>query len=118
MYGPGYQGLGVAWIAMGFVFLLMLALGVTVIVLQYRLSQVRPLPGGGPAHVPATPQPHPHDVSQARPPMGPTSNAVGILDERLARGDIDVSDYAARRRALQGDPGAPKPPETRIDPAL
>lgn len=33
----------------------------------------------------------------------PPASAVQILDERLARGDIDVDDYLTRRAALLGD---------------
>ncbi len=46
-------------------------------------------------------------------------DALRQLDERLARGDIDVTDYAARRRALLGEtvrPDAPAAEQTKIDP--
>lgn len=39
-------------------------------------------------------------------PPGLRPDALAILDERLARGDIDVGDYEARRRALLGDQGS------------
>ena len=86
MYGPGYQGLGVAWIAMGFVFLLMIALGVTVIVLQYRLSQVRPLPGGGPAFAPATSQPGDAAVGE---PLATAKN-TGLTSSTLCTGPSEL----------------------------
>ncbi|MDE3027113.1 MAG: SHOCT domain-containing protein [Paracoccaceae bacterium] len=33
---------------------------------------------------------------------GRTSNAMGILKERLARGEIDSAEYEARRKILEG----------------
>lgn len=47
----------------------------------------------------------PHPGAGFPPPGGPVPppDALRILDERLARGDIDVTDYEARRRALTGD---------------
>lgn len=43
------------------------------------------------------------------PPVGATSNATSpdamrILDERLARGDIDADDYQKRRELLRSQP--------------
>lgn len=49
-------------------------------------------------------------------PAGPTSTALGILDERFARGEIDAEDYVQRRNLLwpavataAGPPDAPAP---------
>lgn len=42
------------------------------------------------------PGPHLHH----QPPMG---DALRILDERLARGEIEIDDYVARKTALLGD---------------
>ena len=67
---------------------------------------------------------HPHH----RPPMPP---ALQILDERLARGEIEVEDYMTRKAALLGasgpatnewtppqpPPAAPPTDETKVDPA-
>ena len=71
-----------------------------------------PLPGQPP--VPGAPY-----TAVAPLPM----DALRILDERLARGDIDVADYASRRLALTGEHVSPRPTppvvspdETRIDP--
>ncbi|MGV8910910.1 MAG: SHOCT domain-containing protein [Propionicimonas sp.] len=64
---------------------------------------------------------------QHRPPMPP---AVQILDERLARGEIEVEDYMTRKAALLGAAGpvsnewTPQQPpadagsgeETKVDP--
>lgn len=53
----------------------------------------------------APPGPRPQAYWQPGPPVAPQqpANAVQILDERLARGDIDVDDYLTRRAALLGD---------------
>lgn len=52
-------------------------------------------PGHHPGH---------HAGGPAAPPMPPQpGDALRILDERLARGDIDVDDYLTRRAALTGD---------------
>lgn len=48
-------------------------------------------PGHGPRHEPGAPPPGP----------GPWE-ALRILDERLARGEIEIADYQARRDALTG----------------
>ena len=45
-----------------------------------------------------------HGAPPAGPQPGP-SGARQILDDRLARGDLDVDDYLARRAALLGDNG-------------
>ncbi|MFZ1410059.1 MAG: SHOCT domain-containing protein [Micropruina sp.] len=48
---------------------------------------------------------------QATAPQAP--DALRILDERLARGDIDVDDYATRRNALvSGGYGSFRPEPT------
>lgn len=45
------------------------------------------------------------------PAAPPTPNALAILDDRLARGDLDVEEYRARRAALlEGFPPPPPPP--------
>jgi putative membrane protein len=38
----------------------------------------------------------------AQTPAGASSDALRILDERLARGDIDVDEYTRRRDLLKG----------------
>ncbi len=46
-----------------------------------------------------------HVGTPGTPPMPPhPADALRILDERLARGDIDVDDYLTRRAALTGEP--------------
>ncbi len=46
------------------------------------------------------------DVAQAHAMAGSSSggNAMRILDERLARGDLDVEEYTKRRDVLLGQP--------------
>ena len=39
------------------------------------------------------------------PPPNSAERAKAILDERLARGEIDVQEYQARLQALQPHPG-------------
>lgn len=41
------------------------------------------------------------DLDDRRGSTNPSS-ALGILDERLARGDIDVDEYTSRRNVLSG----------------
>lgn len=43
------------------------------------------------------------EAADPRPPRAPSAKAV--LDDRLARGDIDVEDYHARREALGTEAG-------------
>ena len=46
------------------------------------------------------------DVGEVHAMTGPRSgaNAMRILDERLARGDLDVEEYTRRRDVLLGQP--------------
>ena len=41
------------------------------------------------------------------PPQQAAPTATALLDERLARGDIDVEDYRARREALETGASGP-----------
>lgn len=89
--------------ALGFLILLVAAVAVLIWWLVKRRKAVKtgfapqPLwqPGSGPVP-PGGPQP-------GHPPVPQPANAVQILDDRLARGDIDVDDYLTRRAALLGD---------------
>jgi len=79
-----------------------------------------------PKHGPHHGGPHPEPGAPHNPQPGP-SDAQRILDERLARGEIEIDDYRARRDALAGTgyppfhqpptpPGPPAgDPETRVD---
>lgn len=40
-----------------------------------------------------------------QPHQPPAGDAMRILDERLARGEIEIDDYVARRSVLMGGPG-------------
>lgn len=58
---------------------------------------------------------HPHHPGEGQtwptaPAAPPVVDPLAILDERLARGDIDVDDYHARRSALFRNGG--QPPQT------
>jgi putative membrane protein len=64
---------------------------------------------------------HGHHHEPGAPPPGPPGpgEALRILDERLARGEIEIADYQARRAALTGasyppfqqpPPSPPTPP--------
>ncbi len=101
----GMRNLSPMWGIAGLLFsLLLLALIVTVVVLAVRLYRTNRWPGVPPTH---------RNVAGYGPgpgaPGGPLirPDALAILDERLARGDIDVGDYEARRRALLGEPPGP-----------
>lgn len=103
------DGLGMAHWGMGLLGLLfllaLLALAVAGAVLLVRLLRQRRAAATGAATGPAGVAP-----AASLPP-----NPLAVLDDRLARGDIDVADYEVRRRALTGG-GAPSASETRVDP--
>ena len=40
--------------------------------------------------------------AQVAPPGAPAPDALRVLDDRLARGEIDTDDYKARRDVLKG----------------
>lgn len=44
-----------------------------------------------------------HAVGGTTPPSNASSDPVRILDQRLARGEIDVDEYARRRDILKGN---------------
>jgi putative membrane protein len=49
--------------------------------------------------------PHPHDHGHSVPPSSDhPSDALRILDERFARGDIDVEEFTKRRDLLRSSP--------------
>ena len=72
-----------------FTLALLAGLAVLIIMIVKKKKGMHPGPGFMPGH---------HPLHQ--PPMG---DALRILDERLARGEIEVDDYMARRTALLGD---------------
>ena len=108
MGGRGYMGgMGPGmWVGHLLGMLVLLALVAAVVWLLLRLNRTRvgvvgtPVPTAAPGAAPVAPQPR---------------DALALLDERLARGDIEVSDYETRRRALTGQ-HVPDANQTRVDP--
>jgi putative membrane protein len=70
---------GTSWVAMGF---MMVVLLVVVALVVFAVTQWS------------------RGVSTARPDTHPGRAARDLLDERLARGEIDVDEYQQRRHAL------------------
>ena len=115
--GPGMSGSGMLFGMLGFigtiVLLGLITLLVVFLVKRGKHGAGRPAGYG-----------HPHH----QPPLPP---ALQILDERLARGEIEVEDYMTRKAALLGAAGpvsnewTPQQPpadagageETKVDPS-
>ena len=57
--------------------------------------------------------PHGHRPEPGGPPQHHPGDALRILDERLARGEIEIDDYKGRRDALTGNSFPPfhQPPQ-------
>lgn len=89
--GPGMNGSGMLFGMLGFIGTIVL-LGLITLLVVFLVKRNK---GGVGGH---TGYGHPHH----RPPMPP---AVQILDERLARGEIEVEDYMTRKAALLGATG-------------
>jgi putative membrane protein len=81
MYGYGDGWAWGAWVALGFFMLVFWGLIAVLVVYAIRSTGRRPEP-------PAAGAP-------------PEDQASRILDERFARGDIDVEDYTRRRDVLR-----------------
>ncbi len=82
--GPYGNGMGIWFGVAGFIgTLLVIALIVALVVIMSRRNKQ---PGTHPASPPAT-----------------TAAALQVLDHRLATGEIDITDYQARRAALLGE---------------
>lgn len=85
-WGAGMWGMGLLW--------LLLIAGIALVV----VALTRGLPGG-----------HQHQQVAPTPPAGATpvgqttgpASAQAILDERLARGELDVAEYTERSKALK-----------------
>ena len=115
--GPGFNGGNMLYGMFGFISTLVL-LGLLTLFVIYLIRRSKGKAG--------TPSGSGH--THHRPPMPP---AVQILDERLARGEIEVEDYMTRKAALLGSVGpvanewTPQQPpahaapadETKVDPA-
>lgn len=86
------QGPNMGW-GRGFFALLLILIAVCVIVWVVTALM---RPGG---HL------HHHEISPgANPPSKQSSDALRILDERFARGDIDADEYTKRRDLLRSSP--------------
>jgi putative membrane protein len=86
------QGPNMGW-GRGFFALLLILIAVCILV---WIVTTLMRPGG---HV------HPHGPSPgANPSSKQSSDALRILDERFARGDIDADEYIKRRELLRGSP--------------
>ena len=115
--GPGMNGSGMLFGMLGFIGTIVL-LGLITLLVIYLVKRNQATAGSSAGFG------HPHH----RPPLPP---AVQILDERLARGEIEVEDYLTRKAALLGASGpvsnewTPQQPpaapasteETKVDPA-
>ena len=90
-YGPmggGMAGHGLLFGIAGFIFTL-LVIGLITAFIVFLVKRSKQGPG---------PRPH-----HGRPPFGPgVPPAMQLLDERLARGEIEVADYLERKAAMFG----------------
>jgi len=77
------------WIAVLFLVLVVALVVTAIVALIVWMSRTRQPAGAGPSGPPV-------------PPVGPAVDARRILDERLARGEIDPAEYRTRREALEG----------------
>jgi len=97
MHGYGYGGGSGMFLLMAFLSFLLLVAGVLVIGAVVMRASRR---GGGWGHGPGR---HPGGPGAAGAPWaaaGPSPSALGILEERLARGEIDIEAYRTLRAEL------------------
>jgi len=102
-HGPmgGMGGGGLFFGVAGFIFTL-LVIGLITALVVFLVKRSKHGPG-----------PHPH---RGRPPFAPfLPPALQLLDERLARGEIDVPDYLERKAAMLGE--HPRPTEWTAGPS-
>lgn len=81
-------GLG-TWLGMSLMMTVLIVVVVAVVVLVVRATASQQQTSSG--YPPTTPR-----------ETSPDSEALRVLDERFARGDIDESDYVSRRHLLSG----------------
>lgn len=100
--GGGMAGNGLFFGVAGFIFTLLVIGLITALVLYLiKRSKRGPGPHGHPQH--------------GRPPFAPgLPPAMQLLDERLARGEIEVADYLERKAAMLGE--HPRPTEWTATP--
>lgn len=91
--GPGFNGSSMLFGFIGFILTIVLLALITLLVV-YLVKRSK----GQTAGPTGFGQPH-HGSHQPMPP------ALQVLDERLARGEIEVEDYLTRKAALLGNPG-------------
>lgn len=101
MRGPHFHGGGFGLMPMVGGLLMLLALAGIAFLVVWMLQKRKAL--------------GPNFLQPPAPPAPPANDPLAILDERLARGDIDVEDYRARRSALL-DGGLPRNPTTEPPP--
>jgi len=80
----GYHMMDGGWLSMGFGFLMMVLVIAAIVVVVVLAIRWLGGPGQGGEHRAA-----------------PRSNALDILKERFARGEIDAAEYRERRQALE-----------------
>ena len=110
--GGGYGFLHLIGGMVGMALCLAVLLGLALLAWKIAKRKGWVSPGRGPHHEAGAPHP-------SHPEHGPVS-ALRILDERLARGEIEVDDYRVRRDALlsggyppfQQPPAAPPAPDS------
>jgi len=82
------------WIAVLFLVLVVALVVTAIVALIVWMSRTRQPAGAGTSAPPVPPG--------GIEPVGPAVDARRILDERLARGEIDPTEYRTRREALEG----------------
>lgn len=108
--GPGRGGgTFLHLLGTGIASLIALAVLVALVVVIVKLAKGWRPKGQLPGWAPSTP-------AGAPVAADPTDSALTILSERLAKGEIEVDDYYARRTALHGpDPHRPQPEAPRTE---
>lgn len=110
MHGGMMGGFGFGGMLMGLLLIGAVLFAVFALAKRGRMGRF-----GGPVYCekcgPAGHAEHMHGPGPA--PAGPSQpvDALKLLDERLAKGDIDVKDYVERKQALLGDRSFQDPPK-------
>lgn len=88
----GYEGPGMGWGGAMFGFLVFIVFIVIIVWVILTVARERPHHFGH----------HHHGAGPG--PTEPSSDALKILNERFARGEIDAAEYTERRDLLKGSP--------------